>query len=247
MACLTHGNTIEIVDYGHDPDGTFYYVMEFVDGVNLGELVARHGPVLPARVVYLLRQACAALAEAHAAGLVHRDIKPGNIMLTRQAGLDDVVKVLDFGLVHQLDTIDDDDKLTRTGMVVGTPGYIAPEQVTGFADVRSDIYSLGAVGYFLLTGHSPFGGRRNLPGASSPALEPAPIRALRPEVPADLEAVILRCLQREPEQRFANIDMVDHALAACGCAASWDSGDAAAWWQSASKPDRVPDEAPACD
>jgi eukaryotic-like serine/threonine-protein kinase len=231
MARLTHWNTIEIIDYGHAPDGTFYYVMEYVDGLNLGELVARHGPVNPGRVVYLLRQACAALAEAHAAGLIHRDIKPGNIMVTQQAGLADVVKVLDFGLVQNLGPSDGEDELTQSGMVVGTPGYISPEQAAGVADARSDIYGLGAVGYFLLCGQVPFPGRRMQENPMSPILEPTPLRELRPEVPADLEAVILRCLRRYPAERFADIQLVDQAMAACDCADSWNSAEAAAWWR----------------
>jgi serine/threonine-protein kinase len=231
MARLTHWNTVEIIDYGHAPDDTFYFVMEFVEGPNLGELVARHGPVSPGRAVYLLRQVCAALAEAHAAGLVHRDIKPTNIMLTRQAGLADAVKVLDFGLVQSLGAADGDDKLTRPGMVVGTPGYMSPEQATGAADVRSDIYSLGAVGYFLLTGQTPSGQPRGHKAPTSPALEPTPLPALRPELPTDLEAIIRRCMGREPEERFADIRLVDRALAACSCAGSWGSEEAAAWWR----------------
>jgi serine/threonine-protein kinase len=236
MARLTHWNTIEIIDYGHAPDGTFYYVMEYVEGLNLGELVDHHGPVNPGRVVYLLRQVCAALAEAHAVGLIHRDIKPGNIMLTQQAGLADVVKVLDFGVVQHLGPCDGDDKLTQTGVALGTPGYMSPEQATGVADVRSDIYSLGAVGYVLLTGQPPFSGWRMQQSLKSPVLEPTPLRELRPEVPADLEAVIHRCLRRDPEERFADIQLLDRALAACACATSWSSGEAAAWWQAAPAP-----------
>jgi eukaryotic-like serine/threonine-protein kinase len=232
MARLTHWNTVEIIDYGHAPDGTFYYVMEYVEGMNLSELVERHGLVNPGRVVYLLRQICAALAEAHAAGFIHRDIKPGNVMLTQRAGLADVVKILDFGVVQHLGSSDADDKLTQTGVLVGTPGYMAPEQSTGVANARSDIYSLGAVGYFLLTGESPFCGRQTQQILKSLALEPA-LRQLRPEVPADLEAVIQGCLRRDPEERFTDIQLVDRALAACACAASWSSGEAAAWWQEA--------------
>jgi len=236
MARLTHWNTIEIIDYGHAPDGTFYYVMEYVAGLNLGELVDRHGPVNPGRVVYLLRQVCAALAEAHAVGLIHRDIKPGNIMLTQQAGLADVVKILDFGVVQHVGPSDGDDKLTQPGVPVGTPEYMSPEQATGVADVRSDIYSLGAVGYALLTGQTPFSGRRMQQILTLPVLEPTPLRELRPEVPADLAAVIQRCLRRNPEERFANIQLVDQALAACACATSWSSGEAAAWWRAAPVP-----------
>jgi len=234
MARLTHWNTIEIIDYGHAPDGTFYYVMEYLEGLHLGELVDRHGRIQPGRAVYLLRQICAALAEAHAVGLVHRDIKPSNIMLTQQGGLSDVVKILDFGVVQHLGPSNDDDKLTQPGAMVGTPGYMSPEQFTGLADVRSDIYSLGAVGYFLLSGQSPRSGRRKQQTVTS-ALEPT-LRELVPEVPADLEAVIERCLRWDPEDRFSNIQLVDQALAACACAGSWGPEEAAAWWRTALAP-----------
>jgi hypothetical protein len=240
MARLTHWNTIEIIDYGHAPDGTFYYVMEYVDGLNLNEMVNRYGPLQPARAVYLLRQACASLAEAHAMGLIHRDIKPGNIMLTQQAGLVDVVKILDFGLVHDLGPSDGDDRLTRPGLIVGTPGYMPPEQTTGVVDARSDIYSLGAVGYFLLSGQAPFRGRE----MQQFRTEPTPLRDLRPEVPRDLEAVILKCLRCEPEERYADIQQLDAALAACGCAAYWSSGEALAWWRAAGDPAIATTEAP---
>jgi serine/threonine protein kinase len=233
MARLTHWNTIEIIDYGHAPGGTFYYVMEYVEGLNLGELIERHGPLNPGRVVYLLRQVCAALAEAHAVGLIHRDIKPGNIMLTQQAGLVDVVKILDFGLVQSLGPSDGDDKLTQPGLLMGTPGFMSPERARGVADVRTDIYGLGAVGYFLLSGQAPFTGRGMEQFLTSLAQEPTPLRNLRPEVPSDLEAVIQRCLRRDPEKRFADIQLVDEALAACACAAEWSSTEAADWWREA--------------
>ncbi|HXY37292.1 MAG TPA: serine/threonine-protein kinase [Planctomycetaceae bacterium] len=233
MARLTHWNTVEIVDYGHAPDGTFYYVMEYVDGLNLSELVDRYGPLNPGRVVYLMRQACAALSEAHAMGLIHRDIKPGNIMVTQQAGLVDVVKILDFGVVQHLSPAEGDDRLTRTGLMVGTPGYMSPEQMTGVADVRSDIYSLGAVGYFLLCGRSPFGGPVVDQIRTSLLQEPAPLRDLRRDIPSDLEAVIHRCLRRDPDERFADVHLLDQALAVCECSASWSSVEAAAWWRGA--------------
>jgi eukaryotic-like serine/threonine-protein kinase len=236
MARLTHWNTIEIIDYGHAPDGAFYYVMEYLEGLNLGELVERHGPLNPGRVVYLLRQVCAALAEAHGVGLIHRDIKPGNIMLTQQSGLVDVLKILDFGLVQHLGPSDGDERLTQPGLVMGTPGYMSPEQAKGAADVRTDIYGVGAVGYFLLSGQAPFGGRGMEQFLTSLAQEPTPLRELRPEVPADLEAVIHRCLRRDPDERFADIPQVDQALAACVCAASWSSTEAAAWWRAAGVP-----------
>jgi serine/threonine-protein kinase len=244
MARLTHWNTIEIIDYGLAPDGTFYYVMEYVEGLNLGELVERHGPLNPGRAVYLLRQVCAALAEAHSVGLIHRDIKPGNLMLTQQAGLFDVLKILDFGIVQHLGPSDADDKLTQAGLLMGTPGYMSPEQAKGVADVRSDIYSLGAVGYFLLSGRAPFSGRGMEQVLTSLAQEPAPLRELRAEVPADLAAVIQRCLRRDPEERFADIRLVDIALADCVCAASWSSEEAAVWWRAANVPVMAATESP---
>jgi serine/threonine-protein kinase len=233
MARLTHWNTIEIVDYGHGPDGTFYYVMEYVDGQNLSELVERYGPLPPGRVVYLLRQACASLAEAHAIGLIHRDIKPGNLMLTQQVGLFDVVKVLDFGVVQHLGPADGDDRLTQPGLLIGTPGYMSPEQAAGMADVRTDVYGLGAVAYFLLSRRAPFSGRGMQQIRTSLLEEPTPLRELRPEIPSDLSAVIERCLRREPAERFTDIGQLDQALAACDCAAAWSSEEAAAWWQGA--------------
>ena len=164
-------------------------------------------------------------------GLVHRDIKPSNIMLTQQAGLADVVKILDFGLVQHLGGSEGDDRLTQPGVVLGTPGYMSPEQVMGVADVRSDIYSFGAVGYFLLTGQPPFGGQQIQQFLASQAPEPTPLRELRPEVPADLEAVIQRCLSWDPEKRFARFQLVGEALAACACLTTWSSGEAATWWR----------------
>jgi eukaryotic-like serine/threonine-protein kinase len=233
MARLTHFNTVEIVDYGHAPDGAFYYVMEYIEGLNLGELVQRFGPLEPGRAVYLLRQICAALAEAHAAGLIHRDIKPGNLMLTQQAGLFDVLKILDFGLVQHVGPAEGDDKLTQSGLVMGTPGYMSPEQASGVADIRSDIFSLGAVGYFLLSGQAPFGGRGLQQIVTSLTQEPTPLNDLRKEVPAELTAVIHRCLRRNPNERFADIEQVGKALGECTCALAWNSRHAAGWWQSA--------------
>ena len=165
--------------------------------------------------------------------MIHRDIKPGNLMVAQQSGLCDVIKVLDFGLVQHLGLSEGDEKLTQSGLVMGTPGYMSPEQATGTADVRSDIYSLGAVGYFLLSGQAPFGGRGIQQIVTSLTQEPTPLRELRPDVPAGLEIVIHRCLRRNPDERFANIQLVDKALTDCACATAWNSQEAAAWWQAA--------------
>ena len=156
-AKLSHWNTVEIFDYGSTADGTFYYVMEYLPGMSLGEIVERFGPMSPERVIYLLEQACDALSEAHAAGLIHRDIKPANIFAAKRGGVYDVAKLLDFGLVKPL--VDDEPiHLTIEGAIAGSPLFMSPEQAVGDSqpDARSDIYALGAVGYYLLTGRPPF-------------------------------------------------------------------------------------------
>src|SRR5690606_32548061 len=150
-AQLKHPNTVEVFDYGRTEDGVFYYVMEYLEGLSLEEIVHRYGPLPPARVVRILRQVCGALREAHGLGLVHRDIKPSNILLCRYGGLDDMAKLLDFGLVQ---TASDpaDNRLTQAGGFVGTPDFMSPEQASGAApDARSDIYSLGATAFYLLS------------------------------------------------------------------------------------------------
>jgi hypothetical protein len=153
---LTHPNTITIYDFGHTPDNRFYYVMEFLEGLDLQDLVDRFGPLSADRTAYVIAQACSALSEAHQLGIIHRDVKPSNIYLTHRGGLYDFVKVLDFGLAKQV-TTPDAVSITKTGVAVGTPRYISPEAVSGVeVDGRSDIYCLGAVAYFTVTGRPPF-------------------------------------------------------------------------------------------
>jgi serine/threonine protein kinase len=139
-AKLSHWNNIDIFDYGRAADGTFYYVMEFLPGMNLGDLVRRFGPLAPERVIHLMRQTCDALAEAHGAGLIHRDIKPANIFAAERGGHKDIAKLLDFGLVKPITNIDQG-SLTQEGALTGSPLYMSPEQATGDADpdARSDI------------------------------------------------------------------------------------------------------------
>ena len=134
-ATLSHPNTVEIYDYGRTEDGTYYYVMEYLPGLSLAELVERHGPLPPARAVYLLRQVCQALREAHAAGLIHRDIKPSNIFAARRGGMDDVAKLLDFGLVRPAATTRAA-HLSGEGQILGTPLFMSPEQATGRPGAR---------------------------------------------------------------------------------------------------------------
>jgi serine/threonine-protein kinase len=220
-ATLTNWHTVEIFDYGHAADGTFYYVMEYLPGLNLEQLVRRDGRLPPRRVAHLLRQVCAALREAHAIGLIHRDIKPGNIITGERGGQPDVAKLLDFGLVQAPGIGGDGEKLTQECAIAGTPAYMSPEQAAGKEDLdgRSDIYSLGAVGYFLLTGQPPFVRDTAMQVIAAHLCEPvqSPDR-LWPNAPADLQEVILKCLQKDPGWRFPSAADLDQALARCECA-----------------------------
>jgi serine/threonine-protein kinase len=231
-ATLTHPNAVQIFDYGRARDGTFYYVMEYLPGLTLEQLVQRHGPLPPGRAVHFLRQLCGALREAHAIGLIHRDIKPGNVIVCERGGVHDVAKLLDFGLVKTHFAGDADDPLTHQGTVVGTPAFLSPEQAGGDPlDGRSDIYSLGALAYFLLTGQPPFAGRSGTKALAAHLYEePAKLSARRPDVPADLEAVVHGCLAKDRENRFPDVESLDAALAACCSAAKWTEKEAKQWW-----------------
>ena len=198
-AKLSHWNTIEIFDYGRTDDGTFYYVMEYLPGLSLSELVERHGPLPPARAIHLLVQTCDALAEAHSRGLIHRDLKPGNIFSAYRGGFHDVAKLLDFGLAKPTSAETPSIQLTQEGSITGSPLYMSPEQALGDSepDARSDIYSLGAVAYFLLTGVPPFDGDKPMRVILAHAHEPVvPPSHLRGDIPADLEAVVMRAWRR---------------------------------------------------
>jgi serine/threonine-protein kinase len=231
-ATLSHPNTVEVYDYGCAEDGTYYYVMEYLPGLNLAELVKRHGALEPERVVYLLRQVCGALREAHAAGLIHRDIKPSNIFAARRGGMDDVAKLLDFGLVRPAAPAQAA-HLSIEGHVLGTPQFMSPEQAQGARelDERSDLYSLGAVAYYLLTGRPPFERETVvavLLAHAHDALVP-PSRVV-PGIPEDLERVVLQCLAKSPADRFDDAGSLESALGACACAGDWDQERAARWW-----------------
>jgi serine/threonine-protein kinase len=230
---LTHPNTVRVYDYGQAEDGSFYYVMEYLDGPTLEELVLQTGPLLPGRVVYLLRQVCGALAEAHAAGLVHRDLKPGNVIVAALGGQRDVAKLLDFGLVQDL-SADADGRLTRAGTVLGTPAYMSPEQAAGelAVDTRGDLYGLGAVAFFALAGRPPFQGKTLGQLLAAHRSEPPPaLTDLQPDVPPDLAAVVARCLAKDPNDRFQSATDLERALGQCECAARWSPERAAEWWQ----------------
>jgi serine/threonine-protein kinase len=234
MATLTHPNTVEIYDYGNAEDGTFYYVMEYLPGLSLQELVEHYGPLAPARAVYFLRQLCGALGEAHGIGLIHRDIKPSNVIASVRGGIHDMAKLLDFGLVQCVGGQCVTDKLTMQGTILGSPSYMSPEQAVGKErlDARTDIYSLGGLAFFLLTGRPPF--ERDTPMATLVAHvhePPPPLSDLRPDLPDDLQAVVQRCLAKNPDERYQDADALEQALAACACADDWNKRDAADWWK----------------
>jgi serine/threonine-protein kinase len=240
MATLTHPNTVEVYDYGHTEDGTFYYAMEYLPGANLEQMVTRYGPLPPGRAIHFLRQVCGALHEAHGIGLLHRDVKPSNVLACERGGVYDVAKLLDFGLVQESALAGKNaDRLTVQGTVLGSPPYMSPEQAAGkpSLDGRSDLYSLGGVAYYLLTGQPPFARETAMEMLLAHAYEtPEPPSRLRPEVPADLEAVVLRCLEKDPARRFADAHELDRALAACRDAGAWTEDDAVAWWNQHGQP-----------
>jgi serine/threonine-protein kinase len=231
-SALTHPNTVIVYDYGRTPDGVFYYAMEYIDGLTLQDLVDLAGAQSAERVVHILAQVCAALAEAHAVGLVHRDIKPANIMLCKRGGALDFVKVLDFGLVKDLS--DSSSGLSQSVALVGTPLYIAPEviQARGQVDARVDLYALGAVAYFLLSGTPVFTGQTLIEVCakqiSLPA-EPLSLRMGEGKVPAELEQLVLRCLERDPAARPASAEELRQSLTALAVS-PWGPEQARRWW-----------------
>ncbi len=230
---LTSPNTVAVYDFGRTPDGIFYYAMEYLDGLDLEELVATGGPQPPGRVIHLLSQVCRALAEAHEAGLVHRDIKPGNVMLCRQGGALDVIKVLDFGLVKDV-AGREDVKLTQADSFLGTPLYLSPEAIREpeTVDARSDLYAVGGLGYFLVTGRPVFTGRTVAELCAQHLYEtPSSPSLLRPGVPPDLEALLLACLEKSPDRRPRDAAALRDSLLACADAGTWGDREARTWWQ----------------
>ncbi|BAU49438.1 serine/threonine protein kinase [Sulfurifustis variabilis] len=230
---LSHPNTVAVYDYGLAGGGLFYYAMEYLEGVSFADLVERYGPVPAARAAYLLRQVCASLGEAHAKHIVHRDIKPQNIMVCEASGRREVVKVLDFGLVKRLDHADTRD-LTGSLHVLGTPLYMAPERIRdpGVLDVRSDIYSVGAVAFWLLTGRRLFETETEH-DLSYHVLHVTPPRAsalAAHPVPPAFDELIARCLAKSPDDRPANAEAVTAVLDEVLAAAPWTEADIAAWW-----------------
>ncbi len=231
---LTSPHTVSVYDYGRTPDGLFYYAMEYLDGIDLDELVRRDGPMPAGRVVHVLRQVCEALGEAHRAGLIHRDVKPANILLCERGGRFDVAKVVDFGLVKSV--TGSDAGVTLENTAPGTPHYMAPEALSSpdRIDARSDVYSLGATAYFLLTGRPVFeGALGEILGRLLREIPPAPSLRLGKPVPASLDALILAALAKKPEDRPESAEAFQSALAAMasGDGAEWTAAEAEGWWR----------------
>lgn len=231
---LTHPNTIEIYDYGRTPGGVFYYAMEYVEGPTLSELVTQFGPQPPERAVHILKQVCGSLGEAHREGLVHRDIKPQNIMLCVRGGERDVIKVLDFGLVKDVARAAPDE-LSKGIHIGGTPLYMAPERVTSpkHVDARVDIYSLGCVAYYLLAGRpifEPEGGLDMLDKIVNGT--PRPLgEVCTKAVPRELDDLVVDCLARDPEDRPGSVFELIGRLEAVSGVGSWTQDDATRWWE----------------
>ena len=229
-AKLSHWNTIDIYDYGRTSDGTFFYVMELLEGMNLQELIYRGGPMDQSRVVYLMLQACSALNEAHESGMIHRDIKPANLFVTKRGGFWDVLKVLDFGLVKETS---DQDEEKMQGSFCGTPGFMAPEQAFRYnqVDSRSDIYALGAVIYFLLCGRPVFTRKNVVELIAAHANDPVtPLSSVLPNISPELEKIVLRCLAKYPEDRYQSASELHEDLKSTGLQESWDATQARQWW-----------------
>ena len=209
--------------------------MEYLEGLNLEELVRHDGPQNAGRVIHILEQVSGALTEAHEVGLIHRDIKPANIILCDRGGVPDVAKVVDFGLVKPVVANSDDATvaLTADNVLTGTPLYMAPEVIRReVVDGRSDLYALGAMAYYLITGRPVFD-PANVVEVFAAHLHREPVRPSARhaiQVPADLEAVILRCLAKDPAERFASARGVTLALHTCAKATPWSLDTADAWW-----------------
>lgn len=233
-ARLHHPNTVAVFDYGRTPEGLFYYTMEYLEGLTLDELVELNGPLPAGRVVWLLAQVCASLEEAHAAGLVHRDVKPSNIMVVGHPGAYDLVKLLDFGLAKALLAPGNGPRLSLADQIVGTPLFMAPESITrpDTVDAKSDLYAVAAVGYYLLTA-SPVFERASVVEICAAHLheEPMPVhQRLGASVPEDLEELVMKGLAKSPADRAASAHAFREALLACQVS-RWTEDDAMGWWQ----------------
>ncbi|HEX6432860.1 MAG TPA: serine/threonine-protein kinase, partial [Gemmatimonadales bacterium] len=233
-AQLRSPHTVELYDFGETEDGTLYFVMELLEGMDLETLVRKEGPLPQQRVIHILRQVCESLEEAHVSSLVHRDIKPANIHVGRVGLQHDFVKVLDFGLVKSvLPTAGEDSMATAAGLTPGTPAYMSPELAMGEkCDGRADLYALGCVAYYLLTAQLVFDAAsgfqmiakhiQELPGPPSQRTEL--------DVSPELDRVVLACLAKKPEDRPQSAAELDRMLAEIEIE-PWSEEEATRWWR----------------
>ncbi len=234
-ALLRSPHTIELYDFGVTADNTFYYVMELLDGYNLEILIKRFGPVPPERAIYLLRQICHSLAEAHERDLIHRDIKPANVFVCRYGREADFVKLLDFGLVKvRAEHHGEDIKLTSGNFPGGTPAFMAPEQVLDGTkvDAKTDIYAVGCVAYWIVTGKLVFEGDTAMQVMTDHIhqLPKPPSQRTEQEIPQELETVIMSCLEKDQSHRPQSADALSKALAECETELRWTEERAEEWW-----------------
>lgn len=221
---LRHPNTVTVYDYGHTADGVFYYAMELLHGAHVRRVVELDGPMVAGRVIHVLERACSALAEAHGLGLVHRDVKPENLMLCEQGGEVDVVKLLDFGLVRELGARDGHE-------IAGTPETMAPEVASGEEPTpAADLYSLAVVGWVLLSGRRLFDGENLTTVLQQHVERPPRWEDLPDDVPEDLRAILERALAKDPRDRPPDATLMREALLRCRDAGSWTPLDAQRWW-----------------
>ena len=232
-AALSSPHTIQVFDFGVTQDGAFYYVMELLSGRDLESLIREFGPMPASRVIYLLRQAAHSLADAHARGLVHRDVKPANIYVCRMGLEYDFVKVLDFGLVkikHGSDTLS-----TAAHTTTGTPAYMAPETILGNTEVdrRADVYALGCVAYYLLTGQLVFEADSSMKmlmhHVNTPPVPPSQRSEL--PIPRELDELVLACLEKDPARRPQNAGELFRMAIDCRACEGWNGDAAEAWWR----------------
>lgn len=229
-AQLRSPHAVELYDFGVTEDGDFYYVMEYLRGIDLDSLVSRFGALKPARAAGLLRQACMSLGEAHAAGLVHRDVKPANLFACQLGPHYDFLKLLDFGIVKS--TADVNKTITSKGQIAGTPTSLSPEVIDGEdATAASDLYGLGCVAYWLLAGQHPFEGESLMALLIKHATKmPTPLTELNPDVPDEINSLVMQCLAKAPSERPKDAFAIDQTLAAMELQDGWDQREAQVWW-----------------
>jgi serine/threonine-protein kinase len=234
-ALMRSAHTVDVYDFGVSEEGTFYYVMELLDGVDLETLVERFGPVPPERTIHFLAQVCDSLAEAHENGLIHRDIKPANVFVCRYGRAVDFIKVLDFGLAKSRKPIGGEDpKQTQENVISGSPAFMAPEMVLRDqpVDGRTDLYAVGCLGYWLLTGQLVFEAetamKMMMDHVQTPAVAPSSYSEFN--VPDSLDRVILDCLQKDPRLRPENADELVERLESCDASEPWTNQRSKKWW-----------------